>query len=276
MNHAPHIYEQLEAFRPGIDDLDEDMWSDLRAALQQDHSLQERMGRIQASDRSIRSALHEVAVPGDLSQRLLERISTQTASLEAISSQPATGNEPVTLPARGQEHAHWPFARRRFAFAGGAVALVGLLAIAAGLWPPDAPKDQLASREELNAYVENWHRAPELLSAEGWSKSFGNVEKTHPPDSAITVRPAQWRRLSANAAPAAVVYQLSAKGATAHLFVVRTQRRFSVPALPMIKWSLTGSHRAGAWQRGDLLYVLVVDEGDRAVLEDFVREPRLT
>jgi hypothetical protein len=74
-----------------------------------------------------------------------------------------------------------------------------------------------------------------------------------------------------------VAYDLTPPGRQrAILFVIRTQDNYHVGPLAYTKLPVTGGKAVGAWQKGNLLYVLAVVEGDGQRLSNFVRRHDLT
>jgi hypothetical protein len=68
-----------------------------------------------------------------------------------------------------------------------------------------------------------------------------------------------------------VAYELVAvNGKTARLYVAHTNRQFAVPATPTPLAGLTGARSGFAWQRGEYLYVVIVDPRE-ARPSEFVR-----
>jgi len=276
MNHAPRIYELIEALRPGIDDLDSETWTELRAALAEDPELQDRLRLVQQQDGVVRTAMHEVAVPADLAQRLLVRLAEQNARSDVLTAAPEpSATETVALPAGepAQEPMKARFSRRSLAYlAAGALVLV---AVTVAIWPRADRDESFASEEELRSLVQGLKNDPRLRDAKSWADSRDGMGlKSHPLDKDIRVSVKRWQKLSTKAAPSAAVYELVRKdGKTARLFVVNTTQTYGLRGTPFARLSVSGAREAGAWHRGGMLYVLIAY--DDAQLTDFVQKSGL-
>src|SRR5688572_2368552 len=71
MDKVLSLREQIDACRPGSDDLSLPGLAELAQAAQEDRAVAEELDRSQRFDRAVLSALHDVPVPGDLCERLL-------------------------------------------------------------------------------------------------------------------------------------------------------------------------------------------------------------
>jgi hypothetical protein len=81
-----------------------------------------------------------------------------------------------------------------------------------------------------------------------------------------------WRHFQTPRGERGVVYDLAPRAGTpGRLFVIKSPHQYAVRTSPFTTLQeMTGGLIAGAWQRGDLLYVIVVGPGGRSI-EEFVR-----
>lgn len=271
MNDQPQIDDLLEAYRPGVDDLGDDAWEPLRASLADDLDVQRRAEMIQWHDRVVRDAMHDTPVPAGLAERLLANL-PQDDQANILSSAPASASEPVSLP---PPPASTKVGRRLWGAAFiGTVSLV-VLAAAFTLWPfgPTDPHGD-GTPEDVARLAAEWEIDAQLASGGLWRLLTADQGlSSYPIDSANVLVPAtgvigpvqrEGRLL--------VAYQLTAaSGQTARLYVARTNRQFKLPATPTALRGLTGLRSGVAWQRGEYLYVVVVDS--REWPDEFVRMP---
>jgi hypothetical protein len=274
----PKLHDLLEAFRPGVDRLEADEWGPLREALADDGQLRSRFESIRQGDRSIHRAMHEVALPSGLTERLLTSVRVASTKPDLLDSSPAAtvvATDPVPQPERDSRQ-HGATRRAWGLIAGGILSVAAAIALVVLNWPAGVENPGLVSREQLAGDLQTWLSDDALRSPQGWSQRITPaLLSSHPVDPNVQVTPSRWRRIPTGNGETGVVYELPLRGGrSAYLFVVNTPRTFNVPTLPMAKWSLSGGRVAGAWQRGHVLYALVVDE-DGISIEDLVRIPRV-
>ncbi len=114
-----NLREQMECYRPGLDDLSEPELAALNEALDADPSARHDSEMVQAWDSAISQAITDVPIPEGLADRL-------AASLEGRPSKAAT-DEVSPAPSRSAWHLPWP------AWAAAGVTAATLLLVA-GLW----------------------------------------------------------------------------------------------------------------------------------------------
>jgi hypothetical protein len=263
MNRIESLREQIDACRPGSDDLALSGLAELAGAAEQDRAVAAELDRSQRFDRAVISALHDVPVPGDLLERLLagasgdsnaDRALTTVGSSDAVVV--SAGSAALSAPAR---------VSRRWIIALATVAAVALIAVGVAPLLPrpgrDAPQDQLGEA------AVHWHK-DNSPRAEGWTAFASST----PPYPLLRNNPLRQRRYETAHGPA-VVYDLAPPGRQALLFVVTTRHTFPVQTSPYTTITASGGLTIGAWQRGNTLYVLIISpDGHR--LEDYVRQPR--
>lgn len=268
MNRDPRISALLESFRPGVDDLADPAWDELRAPLASQPELQRQAEGIQKKDEVIRSAMHDVPVPAGLAERLLASLAKEPAN--TVQTEEAPAAEPVSLPTP-------PAAQSRFSrrtWFSGSIAVAAAMALAIVLWPKGPTDSGTGTEEDVVQLVAAWERDAWLAGQEWEPVSSAAGLSSHPIDSSDIA--AQVDRVmgpvSRNEGHTVAVYKLVAdSGQTARLYVARTNRKFAVPASPQTTLpGLTGSRRGVAWQRGQHLYVVIFDR-QQATESEFVR-----
>ncbi len=214
----------------------------------------------QSFDVALKAALHDVAVPGDLSDRLLARLEVEAAS------ECSTG-KPVPLKAP-----RWRDRRTLIAII--SLALVALIAVSA-LYLRQAPRE--VAREELSSEVTLWLSS---LPAKSW-RPVSTLPKAVAIDQAVVGQAQQWQALhglkSSDWSGSVTAIDLAPPAAPrAILFVVRSNARFAVPSAPTasVRLGLSSGFVGTAWQRpSGVLFVLVVESDRGQRLEQLLRQP---
>jgi hypothetical protein len=255
MTEIRKLREQIDACRPGSDDLALPALADLAAAADRDAAVAAELARSQRFDQAVSVALHELPVPAGLMERML-------AATETNRPAPAV---PATR--------FWQ--RRPWLTAIGSVAATFLLAVTALWLAPRTPRQ--VSQEDLGQAVGAWYSA--VVPAAEWQT--GKLPAGFSKPSNVIPAPVRWRRLTASHngwSVHGVAMELNPPTLPrATLFVVSSPVRFNVPAQPpRTAMTFTGvaGAKAIAWQnpKTKLLYVLVF-EGDRGQrLEHLVRQ----
>jgi len=268
MNSNDRLREQIDACRPGSDDLGLPALSELADAARRDPAVAAELARSQQLDAQLRSAIRDVPVPAGLAERLLQ-----------AAQHPDEPEANVCLPAN-PERRQWfvrrpNLTRRHWILAGCSTALVGLIAfVSSQLLEPlrTVTQEEIAS-ETLVARAH--------LSATAW-QPIAKLPRNIRIDPAVIGTPHHWQivRAANSAAWSAGItaIDLTPQGAgraKAFLFVVSSSAKFSVPTRPaaVARLSLSGGYTATAWQRlgSNLLFVLVVEEDRNQHLEDYLR-----
>lgn len=267
MNDQPRINELLEAYRPGIDDLAEDAWQPLRAALAEDAEVQRRAEAIQRHDQVVSAAMQDVAVPAGLAERLLASL-PEVESTNVLQATPPQVSDPVHLPSVAP--ASTRLGRRAWAtaFVGAAIAVVALAVV---LWPRGPSDTGHVTADQLSQMVMAWENDDSLAS--GWrstpaaglaSYPIGSGDLTSSPLGVIGPKSRDDLYLA--------VYELSSpSGKKGRLYVAYTGRKFAVPGTPgSLLRGLTGLRQGIAWQRDEFLYVVVFNS-EEASAREFVQ-----
>lgn len=259
----PRIVEAMEACRPGSDDLADPAFAFLAAKMEANPELRELYERLQCVDGTIAGAFEDVPVP----EGLADRITTRLASVrnghgaagpdrEAAETAAAEPIGKVATPGRR--------AARRWILAGGvggilAASLAVVLLVLRGTPVVldeavvlAAANDRFNSDEGLEGELVMQSPAPDAFPAG--------------PDFDVSkFRQIRWRWVGGFLGCKGVAYDLTPRGrARATLYVVKctvTPKLSTMPAYTPLP--ATGNRSVGMWQTGDLLYVLVVEGGQR-------------
>lgn len=282
MQPLPSITDLLECFRPGKDSLDDEPFVALRDAARHSPSIRRQLEQIERCDRVTAEAMQQVSIPIGLEERLLANLpqpSTPPLAAEfvvPISIATETISSPITVAATTERSSRNSWRRRTWLASGGA-ALVAIAAItlAAFVFPNRGPElPALVSQDSLSGEIQQWLSLKNVHG--GWSTDLEQAPVTsHPMSSAVTVSARGWKHVVTVYDRKAVAYNLAMPGEPmAVLYVLHTTQPFNVAGSPATWWSLSGQRVAGAWQSGEHLYVLVVDQDGRPA-EQYVKPRRL-
>lgn len=256
MNRLSELREQIDACRPGSDDLALAGLADLAQAVESDCAVAAELDRSQRFDRAVVSALHEVPAPGDLLSRLLAQAERNK---QLVASEGATV---VNAPAPATSAPPAKRGARRWILAGVGLAALAASLAALGLFLPEPARD--VSQSELAEAAADW-----FSEAAGRNDGWTAYTTKRAPHTALRVTPTRSRQMKTNFGPA-TIYDLSSSRGGAFLVVLSTRNRFDVDPLPFA--DVRGASRGlsiGAWQSGDQLFVLVSKNGLR--LDELLR-----
>jgi hypothetical protein len=274
MSRLDPLREQIDACRPGSDDLSLRELAELAAAATADPAVAEELARSHAFDRQLTAALADVPVPAGLAERILDSLSCAAPAGPAAEAALFTAEAPERAAAgatqrlmRGSR-----LSRRRWIELGaGACAAAVLGALVVRFWPRTPRR---IAPHELAQMAEAWLR--QIQSPAGWSSDVAALPTALRPPTAVRAAPQRWRRFVTPEGWSSVAIDFAAPGSPrAVLLVVRSSARFAVPEMPLPKTRLplsSAGPAAIAWQKGDLLYVLAVVE-DAQRLDDFIVQP---
>lgn len=248
--------EQIDACRPGSDDLSLPALAELAGVVESDRAVADELARSQCFDRAVSTALHDVPLPAGL----LERLEAKLAETDAAADDDPTADVALPPPAR--------FSRRGILAAALSVAALALIAVSAMFWP--RPGRQVSSAE-LVELSSTWFN--EQLPPAEW-KPVSSAPATFAVPRVVSGAKA-WQSFATPAGEKGVVYDLtSGLRPRARLFVIATPHTYQVGTLPTRLRGTTGGTAVAAWQQGRLLFVVVVVENGQK-LEDFVRPPNV-
>jgi len=287
MESSPHydqrIIEALEVCRPGSDDVADPALRVLADAIEADPEVAQLYARLQEVDRRVAAAFADVPVPEGLERRLLERLgvaSDQGVSpgedagrgleqtpgvLTAADSatpepQPETTLQPRPMAPRPARRA------RGWLLAGGGAAVAAALVAGAMMVFSEGGPDYTtqAVRDEAIRFFSQ--ESPEAGRRDEPPSSY-------PLSSAMARLPGfevEWRWVSGLLESRGVAYDFRGpRGVRATLYVLNRQVA-GLPAAPTLRPYTTGGCSVEAWQEGGLLYVLVVNSGDRRTYQQFL------
>jgi hypothetical protein len=268
MSIRHQLREQIDACRPGSNDLALPELAELAKAVERTPALAEELARSQQLDFKVAAALHDLPVPAGLAERLLAVAESKMPAPEV--NLPLAISESGATSARSRRRS-----RRRWLLAGGSLALVALLALSAYPWLRTV---HVVAREELGGQAAQWLQQLPTNSWQAANRLPPNVAI----DPAVAARPRQWQPLTIQRpsgwSASVTAVDLSPSGPEAPravLFVVKSSASFAVPAIPTAtsRLSLSGGFAATAWQRpgSAFLYVLVVEERGGQRLDDYLR-----
>lgn len=285
MNRIDELRQQIDAFRAGSDDLHRPELADLARAIgpgggAADPAVAREFDRAQRFDRCVVSALHDVAVPPGLLEKLLAQASTppsddQPAVLDGTIA--AATRDAIATVDDSAVNVPSPPARvsRRWALSLAAGGLIAASSLAIGLviWSAAARRFSVS---DLAADVTNW--IGQVTPPAGWQLGgpTKNLSGQFPTDDLRPgLRVTRWQTFTTTRRERAVVYDVAPfANEEAWLFVVSTPHEFRVASGPLtVLPGITGGWSAGAWQRGRLLFVLVVGPGGREP-KDYLRPVR--
>ena len=259
MSQKPNYREQIDACRPGSDDLSLPALAELAGAVESDRAVADEFARAQRFDHAVSVAMHDVPLPTGL----LERLEAKLAAADVSDTAESTGD--VTLPPAPARDSR----RRILAGAGLATAAAILLAVASQFW---SPSPRRIAKEQLTTAVSQWidKSAPNSSAWQAPSQAVPKVLR-------LNVTNRKQRNFTTAEGERAVVFDVTPSGRQqVLLFVVPTRHIYNVQTSPFVT-SLTGVSgvmTVVAWQKDGTLYVLAVREGDGQKLDDYLlRKP---
>ena len=266
---AEKIYDALEGYRPGQLETQGVADQAVRDQLLEDDVLQAQFEKSQALDQQLTEVFTDVPVPTGLRERLQEAI-VQAVACEGL---PIDDCCDTTGPAEDQQSDPVIVEvteERRFSQALRWLALAASLLIVAAVWRQFQPAEPV-SPELLAGQATTWTERV-MAASQVWNSDLRNSPSTHPIDSYVLPKPQRWSRLKTNIDPRAVVYDLSSlKTDRLLLFVFRSRQSYQVPQVALQELMGTGALTVGAWQQGDLLYVMVGRRNGPA-LQQFIKQ----
>jgi hypothetical protein len=283
MSQYQRYREQIDACRPGSDDLALPALAALAQAAESDRAVADELARSQRFDRAVSAAMHDVPLPAGLLDRLEARLAgesigdsdddqplgTAVAAAASADSPPAGGRE---LRRLASDPAAARFSRRSVAIVLTSLAVVLLVAVGSILWP-GSPRN--INQDELASQASEWFQSSRQTAA--WQSI-----KTNPIPAAYHV-PAQfswaaaWQEFTTPDGQSGIVVDLTrGTRGKARLFVIASHNKYDVAAIPFTRLeNTTGNVEIAAWQRGGFLYVVAVEKlGQR--LENFIQPTNLT
>ncbi len=262
------IIEAMEAVRTDSDDPRNADVPDLVDALQRDAMLRKRCDRIRQWDRVVGDALRSGPVPEGLCDRLCDALSLDSPS-NAVAEEPLSALPIDPIPASGEVLSRPPASatasRRRRMFSRGwlvtaSVAAAALILAVVFMDPFGSRAPQLTA--DFADEVIGWTQSVSQIS---WQTDFAAPELRQAPfDASVQAMPRRWASFPTSYAPRTYVYDLASSRNTPAFLFCFPAGRSSLPASPPnTPFSTTGGFSIGAWQRGDMVYVLAVRGSER-------------
>jgi hypothetical protein len=292
-NYDQRIIEALEVCRPGSDDVADPALGVLADAIEADPEVAQLYARLQEVDGRVAAAFADVPVPEGLEGRLLERLGVASdAGVSADEAAAQGAGQVADVFATPDSAAHDPgpqapspsrpvpggprraMRARGWLFAGGGVAVAVALVVGAMLAFSHSGREY-TRRDVLDEAIRFFgQETPEAGRRDEPPSDYPlSSEIARLPEMEI-----QWRWVSGLLESRGVAYDFRGpRGVRATLYVLDLQVA-GLPAAPALRPSFTtGGCSVEAWQEGELLYVLVVNSGNRATYQQFFHPPgRLT
>jgi hypothetical protein len=276
MNLTPHdrelLRQRMDACRIGSDDLSLPEMSELSAALRTDPALRGEWESRQRSERLIAAAMDDLPVPAGLADRILAAAAASDRSRLAETTGQAVatvGNanadvevQPAKRPAL--------LTRRQWSWIGGAALLLAAaVVIQRTFFAPPTP----VTKEQLVASAQDWFKAAVMRRGD---PQPGQAPIAFP-QAALSLSPQAWRAMPTAEERSLVAFDLTKvqMGGPVFLFAAQTNKKYDVRSVPYTKLSATGGLEIGAWQQGDVLYVVVIDQGSGRRLQDVLHSANL-
>ncbi len=256
--NQPNLNAAIDACRPGSEDLSLPQMRELSDRIEQDAETRRVYERCQRLDAVIADVVRDVDVPVDLCAKLLARASETKSTDVGVTDVVKESAAPVSRkPSR---------VRSKWFAVGGTIAACLVVAVvgASILLPnPSVSLDELQA--EVRIWVDHVHQNP-------WNTDMESAPE-HGLGRFVVVGASGWQVLGTAYDPRAVVYDLRDNSGSnlASLIVIQSRHKFDVDqAMPAAPLSTTGGYAVGACQKGDLLFVLVV-EGGKQRYQQYVR-----
>lgn len=270
----PRILEAIEACRPASEDLEDPALAFLAAQLEADPEVREVFERCQRVDATLAEVFRDVPVPEGLADRITARLAAvrngRGAFGEGQSAATTTVPEPIAKVAPSRRRVS-----RRWLLAGaGGMAVAASLVVALIIGSRELPVLERAEVLDgaIDFFDDDWNREGQLAA-----QTQPPLAYPAGPEFDVAKFPQiRWRRIGDFLGCEGVAYDMARPGgARATLYVVKC----TVPNLPsgppLTPSRTTGNRSVGAWQTGDLLYVLVVEGGHRTY-QSFLPRPTWT
>jgi len=248
------LLEAIDACRPGSADLEQPELRGLAGMLAGDVELRAALERAKRLDQRIGELLRDVPVPMDLRERIERQLVVEPTPVVPASTQGVRSRRQVIL--------------RQFIVAGAAACLLAALV--------NLPQETEYNLEQVYADARGFY----LTEAQGAPGPAASLSEEPVP---VGYRVSQfiqsargadvtWRRTKGLFGRQGIAFDLqSADGVRATLYVVklkkyadRTNLEQILPSHPPVRPLTTENLATGAWQEGDLAYVLVVAGDERS------------
>jgi len=280
-NHDQRIIEALEVCRPGSDDLADPGLRILAEAMETDAGLARLYAQLQEVDGCVAAAFADVPVPEGLETRLRERLGIAVDRSGSLAEDSGEGSgqtlcdaaipecetpvppgetkvQPVPGALRGGRRA------RRRLLVGGGTAVAAALVVGAMVALSNRGHEYTPQ-----AVREAAIRFHDREKPEAWGRTEAPSE--YPFSPAVARLPdIKWRPVSGLLDSRGVAYDLRGPGGVQATLYVLKQKVAGLAPAPDLRPYSTGGLSVEAWQKGGLLYVLVVESGDQRTYQQFL------
>jgi hypothetical protein len=259
----PRVLEAIEACRPGSDDIEDPALAPVGAEMAASPELRDLLERLQHVDGTIGSAFQDVPVPEGLAHRITARLAS-VRNGHGASGSDREGTE--THVAESIRAAVTPRRRvsRRWILAGTGGAIVAA-SLAVALLVRDATPVDLQKANVLDEVNQRFDGDGGLEGKLVMQSPSPSDFPAGPDFSVSKFSQIRWRSIDGFLGCEGVAYDITRPGAPrATLYVVRCTVPGLSTAPAYTPASTTRNRSVGMWQVGDLLYVLVVEGGQRA------------
>ena len=266
------LLERIDACRPDSPDYRDAELAPLAEELTAHAEARHLYQRVQRLDGAMGQALADVPVPEGLQERLLERLAAErvaASDLQVQIPEAAAAEEPEVLVEKSEPRQ----SRRSWLWTAVALSSAASLAAAAFL-----SQGFLSGEPELTlAKVQD--EAIGFYNSEQPEPGFdpARVPAPEPISGAVRYERYTWRKVEnflGRPHLDGLAFELSQRGTSATLYVLRAPALGLPMAPPRQPGLFTANRSVSAWQENGLMYVLVVDGGERAY-QSVVRRPPL-
>jgi len=259
----PRVLEAIEACRPGSDDMEDPALALAAAEMAASPELRDLFERLQQVDGTIGSAFQNVPVPEGLADRITTRLASVRNGHGAPGSDLEGAETPAPEPIREASTPRRRISRRWVLLGSGGAIVAASLAVA--FLVREARPVALGEADVLD-------EANSHFDGDGGLEGRLVMERPSPPDfpagpefGVSKFRKLRWRSIGDFLGCKGVAYDITPPGtARATLYVVKCTEVLKLSPRPAYTpMSTTRNRSVGMWQTGDLLYVLVVEGGQR-------------
>lgn len=265
------ILEALEVCRPGSDDLSDPALMDLADHLSADPELKRLYERLRRVDGKLAAAFREVPVPEGLAQRITDRLAAARAEPAAMADVEETAEAPAPPPVTEVAARPRRVSRRRLLAAAGSLGTGAAVLVAALIYMNTRKTyDVPTVLTEAVDFFGNESRESGHLLTDNDLPDDHPISRYPISRDVRRVTGTRWREIDGFLGRKGVAYDLPGRGDTvkATLYVVKlTVSDLKDTQPPVRPQRNTANCCTAAWQRGRLLYVLVVRGGRRAYEE---------
>lgn len=263
------IYDVLEGCRPGQLESDCSEFRAVREELLEDEVLQLQFEKSQAFDQCLTEEFLDVPVADDVRDRLQEAIDEAVGrpelDIDACCESLGPASDQAVQLAGDEEKPSGRLGRTI-----GWLVVVASLLTAVVIWQ-QFRNDEPVSPESLAGQAENWTKQVWSDQHE-WNYDLQQLPSNYPVADDVLPPVQRWSSLETEIDRRAVVYDLSSKKTgRLLLFVFRTRQSYQLPQFALKELMGSGRNAVAAWQKDDLLYVMVGRRDGQPRLREFIK-----